>query len=328
VHVWTTGSTDTVGTLLDGNGAHITADDDENADSTNFGITRTLDPGTYYIAVGAWDPNGVGAYTLNFSAGSGTPVAPNYTDLWWGGASESGWGLNVNHQGSTVFATLFTYDAGGAPMWLVLANGAQQTDGSFTGALYRTTGSPFNASPWNPANDVATQVGTMTLRFASSSAGTLTYTVNGTSVTKQISRQSFSTPATCSFTTGDRSTATNYQDLWWNPSESGWGVNVTHQGDIIFATLFDYDLTGQGTWYVLANAPKTSAGVYSGDLFRVTGPVFNANPWTATTALKVGTMTFQFTSGNAGTLTYTVNGITVTKPIQREVFSSPTTQCQ
>ena len=44
--------------------------------------------------------------------------------------------------------------------------------------------------------------------------------------------------------------------------------------------------------------------------------------------VKVGTMTFQFTSGNAGTLNYTVNGISVTKAIQREVFSTPTTQCQ
>ena len=35
--------------------------------------------------------------------------------------------------------------------------------------------------------------------------------------------------------------ATNYQDLWWNPAESGWGVNFTHQGDIIFATWFTYD---------------------------------------------------------------------------------------
>jgi len=79
---------------------------------------------------------------------------------------------------------------------------------------------------------------------------------------------------------------------------------------------------------VLANAPKTAPGVYSGALYRVTGPVFNANPWTPTTPTQVGTMTFSFSSGNAGTLAYTVNGIQVTKSIQREVFSSPTTQCQ
>ena len=325
VHVWTTGTTDTVGLLMDSAGAHLEANDDESSASTNMGITKSLDAGTYYIAVGAWDPNGVGGYTLNLSAGSASPQNTNYTDLWWN-AAESGWGLNVNHQGSTVFATLFTYDSTGTPMWLVLANGALQTDGSFTGDLYRTTGSPFNAVPFGPSTP--TKVGTMTLRFATASTGTLSYAVNGAAVTKQITRQVFSTPATCTFTTGDRSTATNYQDLWWNPGEPGWGVNVTHQGDVIFATLFDYDLAGKGTWYVLANAPKSAPGVYSGALYRVTGPAFNASPWTPTTPAQVGQMTFNFSSGNAGTLTYTVNGIQVTKSIQREVFSSPTTQCQ
>jgi hypothetical protein len=41
----------------------------------------------------------------------------------------------------------------------------------------------------------------------------------------------------------------------------------------------------------------------------------------------VGTMTFAFTSGNAGTLTYTVNGTTVTKSIQRQVFGAQRTDC-
>ena len=27
----------------------------------------------------------------------------------------------------------------------------------------------------------------------------------------------------------------NYQGLWWKPSESGWGVNFAHQGDVVFA---------------------------------------------------------------------------------------------
>ena len=27
----------------------------------------------------------------------------------------------------------------------------------------------------------------------------------------------------------------NYQSLWWNPQESGWGINLAHQGNTIFA---------------------------------------------------------------------------------------------
>jgi hypothetical protein len=39
-------------------------------------------------------------------------------------------------------------------------------------------------------------------------------------------------------------------------------------------------------------------------------------------------MSFTFTNGNAGTMTYVVNGITVTKQIQRQVFSAPATKCE
>ena len=40
----------------------------------------------------------------------------SYTALWWVPA-ESGWGLNTNHQGDTLFVTLFTYGRDGQPLW-------------------------------------------------------------------------------------------------------------------------------------------------------------------------------------------------------------------
>ena len=61
--------------------------------------------------------------------------------------------------------------------------------------------------------------------------------------------------------------ATNYQDLWYAApaeSEAGWGVNFTHQGDIIFATWFTYDVDGTPLWLV-ATVNKTAPGVYTGN---------------------------------------------------------------
>ncbi|MEP7262298.1 MAG: hypothetical protein ABI669_13905, partial [Usitatibacter sp.] len=109
---------------------------------------------------------------------------PNYTALWWNPA-ESGWGLNVNHQGNILFATLFTYDATGAPMWLVMSNGAAQANGTtFTGDLFRTTGPAFNAVPFTPIGAAnVTTVGTMTLSFSAANTAALSYLFNGTSVT-------------------------------------------------------------------------------------------------------------------------------------------------
>jgi len=330
VTVGTTGSMDTVGSILDSRGVSIVANDDVDANgqgdctmhNCNFGITKQLDAGTYYVQVAPWDPAVTGPYVLNMTASTTDTVS--YTDIWWN-AAESGWGINLNHQGTIIFGTLFTYDVDGTPMWLVATNN-KQADGSYSGDLYRTTGAPFNA-PWSP--NVATFVGTMRLTFLAPGNGTLTYVVNGTSVTKSITRQPLSTtPPTCTFTTSDRRSATNYQDLWWNPNESGWGVNVNQQGTVVFATLFTYGLNGRGMWYVLnGNRVAGTTNTFTGALYRTTGAPFNA-PWFAGTAVQVGTMTLAFSSGNTGTMTFSVDGSSVTKSIQRQVFSNPTTQCQ
>lgn len=260
-----------------------------------------------------------------------TTEAPNYTALWWNQA-ESGWGLNINHQGDILFATLFTYDSAGNPMWLVMSGGARQGTGeSFTGDLYRTTGPAFNAQPFTPIGPSnISRVGTMSLSF-SGSTGTLTYGVNGVNVTKSIQKQSFGTRiATCQPTAGTRTGLTNYQDLWFNSAESGWGVNLTQQDDTIFATLFTYDPNGQGVWLVMSGGAKQSDGSYLGDLYRTTGPAFNAQPFTPIgpgNISRVGTMRFRFSNGVTGTLDYTYNGVSVSKSIARQLFSTPAPAC-
>lgn len=274
--------------------------------------------------------NGTRSVTVAFTA---QPVSAteNYTALWWN-SSESGWGVNFNHQGTILFATLFTYDSGGAPLWLVMPAGRLQSGSTYSGELYRTTGPAFNAVPFTPITDAnLTQMGTMSVTFAGSDAATLTYTVNGISVTKSITRQVFGTrAANCTPTTASRASLTNYQDLWWNATESGWGVNVTHQDNTLFATLFTYDATGQGMWLVMPAGFRQADGSYLGDLYQTTGPAFNANPFTPITGANlttVGTMRFRFTSGDSATLTYSVNGSQVTKSVTRQVFSTPVPSC-
>ena len=52
------------------------------------------------------------------------------------------------------------------------------------------------------------------------------------------------------FTTGSRSGLTNYQDTWWNPAESGWGLFVVHQDNTLFSALTTYDFAGSNLWLV------------------------------------------------------------------------------
>jgi hypothetical protein len=317
------GGLDTVGVFMNANGEGLVSNDDARATSTDFGITYRVNPGTYYLAVSHWESSGTGSYAVKLSM---APVTDNYTDLWWN-PSESGWGINLNHQGQTLFATLFTYDTDGSPLWLVMSNGARQADGSFEGALYRVTGPVFNANPWTAVTPV--QVGTLRIAFPGSDSGLLHYTFNGVAVDKAIQRQKFSAATQCSWSAFDRAYAFNFQDLWWNPAESGWGINLAHQGDILFATLFTYASGGRGIWFVMSNgARKQGTAEFSGTLYRTTGPAFNASPWAAVTPIPVGTMTVSFSQGNQGMLQYTVDGVSVVKSIQRQVFGFPTTECE
>jgi len=41
-----------------------------------------------------------------------------------------------------------------------------------------------------------------------------------------------------------QSLGTAFSDLWWNPAESGWGVTVDHQQDVMFLTFFIYRSDG------------------------------------------------------------------------------------
>ncbi|HSU44293.1 MAG TPA: M64 family metallopeptidase, partial [Casimicrobiaceae bacterium] len=174
------------------------------------------------------------------------PVA--YQGLWWKSpaGSESGWGMNLAHQADIIFATWFTYDASGKAWWLSMTAPLVSGGNVYSGTLYATTGPPFNAVPFNPALVVPVAVGTGTLTFSDTDNGAFAYTVNGASQTKAITREVFGPMPTCRFgIQSDLAKATNYQDLWWNApagSESGWGINITHQGTTLFVTWFTYDL--------------------------------------------------------------------------------------
>jgi hypothetical protein len=125
---------------------------------------------------------------------------------------------------------------------------------------------------------------------------------------------------------GTSARSTDLSDLWWNAAESGWGVNVAQQDDILFLTFFVYGANGQPTWYSASSVQfqnTTSSGglVYSGSLAQTTGPyygaAFNSAPVVGTV---VGTVTFVASTTTTATLTYNVGGTTVTRQVTRLTF--------
>jgi hypothetical protein len=113
--------------------------------------------------------------------------------------------------------------------------------------------------------------------------------------------------------------STDQSDLWWNASESGWGIQFVQRGAVIFATMFVYDQTNIPYWYT-ATLNNTGGFNWSGAIIATTGPWFGTvpfNPATVTIA-SVGTMTWSAQTTDAGTLTYNVGGIGVTKNLVRQ----------
>ncbi len=323
----------------------------------NVALPSAVAPGetvTFEFAVVA--PSSPGSYNFQWQMNlpAGTPFGlvspatsvqvvaagpPNYEGLWWNNPpeSEAGWGLNLAHQGNVIFGTWFTYDATGKGWWLsMIANLTTSTTTTatvYTGTLLQSTGPAFDSVPFSSTFVRSVAVGTGKLSFSDADNGTFTYTFNGVPQTKNITREVFGPLPTCTFgILADLTQAYNYQDLWWAApagSESGWGVNLTHQGDTIFATWFTYGKDGSPLWLVVT-AGKTAAGTYSGTLYQTSGPPFNAVPFdpTKVVATAVGSATFTFTDGNTGTFDYTVNGETQKKAITRQVFTAPGTVCQ
>src|SRR6185295_19593915 len=52
----------------------------------------------------------------------------------------------------------------------------------------------------------------------------------------------------------------DFTDLWWNPNESGWGLNlIQHPTNQIFGVWYTYDANGKRTWFFMSGGTWTSS---------------------------------------------------------------------
>jgi hypothetical protein len=109
----------------------------------------------------------------------GAANGTNHSDLWWGGTSQDGWGITVLQQASTLFAVWYTYDASGKPIWYVIPDGAWDGSGvTYSGTLYRTTGSPWLGATYDPSKVNVVNAGTYSFTFGGDGA-TFRYSADG-----------------------------------------------------------------------------------------------------------------------------------------------------
>ena len=297
------------GTIDDTNQASGLASADGSLTFASTGLDASF-AGTINLSTGAV----AGTWVLNRLGASGTfsGKAP-YMGL-WNNPNEAGWGISITqHSSSIVFAAAYTYDANGRPIWYVLPNCPVVASGSCTSTLYRVSGATPPTVPWNGAGKVVGTAGSGTLNFTDVDHGTFTFTIDGVGGVKTIQKQLFSN--------GTHQARIDYTDLWWNANESGWGVAVTQDHGIIFATWFAYDGVGNAMWYVASNCTLVGSGC-TGDLYQVTGGSPLTSAWNGANQVvtKVGTIAIAFAGANAGTMNYSINGVSASRDITRQPF--------
>ena len=144
--------------------------------------------------------NGTFDYILNGISGSKsitrqvfatgtTPPAVDYTDLWWN-PNEPGWGVALTQEYGMIFAAWYTYDATGKAIWYVVSSCPVVGSGC-TGDVYQVTGGSPLTSIWKGFGKTVTKAGSLTFVFTDANNGSMSYSINGVSGDRTITRQGF-----------------------------------------------------------------------------------------------------------------------------------------
>jgi hypothetical protein len=67
-------------------------------------------------------------------------------------------------------------------------------------------------------------------------------------------------------------------DLWGNPAENGWGLQIVQRAEIIFVTLYLYNANNTPVWYAAVLQPNGPTA-WTGDLMQTGGPWFGTQPF-------------------------------------------------
>jgi hypothetical protein len=253
--------------------------------------------------------------TLNVS---GDGPAIDYSDMWWAGNTENGWGLSITQKGKIQFNAFYIYDANGKPVWTVMPGGSWNSNFTvYTGLIYQPTSAPFSSYDVNQFKPGAS-VGRATLTFTDANNAVFSYTINGVTGTKQISRQPYGVV--------DTQPRLIVNDLWWaDKQENGWGINIAQQARTLFMVWYTYGLDGSTTWFTVPGGAWNGT-VFTGDIYATAGSAWLGATYDPTRlkVTKVGTIVVDFDDANRAVMTYSVNAggqtITQTKVITRQDF--------
>jgi hypothetical protein len=290
------------------------------------------------VLVESFDPDALTLVTTSFDfttvAANGDPEA-SYQGMWWGGPSQSGWGVSLVQHADRFFGALFGYDANGQPTWYVMPrgrwNGLPGTANG--GTLYTTQGSPFFAydpaqftvsDPVHRYNDFGDFV-VDDMGFVFQNPDTATFRFDEYQKLPLKSLGLYTPVVRQDFGADQPSPMTGLADMWWGgDTQAGWGVAIHEQPGALFAVWFTYDENGKPTWFMLPPGAWIDSSSYAGPVIRVTasplgydGVAYDAS---RVQLQQVGLYRFTFPDAQNATMEYTAQGHTGTLRLTRQPF--------
>lgn len=204
--------------------------------------------------------------------------SPFHQGLWWD-SSRSGHGFEIFNAANTVQVIWYTYDSEGKPIWYT-AQGAESSLGREDWPLLRHR--------WaNGRYGDAVAVGTLRLTLRNPEGADVAWRIG----TRQ------GTWAIEPFHLAGAIPEVDHTGSWFDPANSGWGVSLTEQGDVLGGVAFTYDASGAPTW--LSGFERTTNG--SVQMYSATGACPGC-PARATVTRAAGRITFQFAAETRLTL--------------------------
>jgi alpha-tubulin suppressor-like RCC1 family protein/Tol biopolymer transport system component len=115
---------------------------------------------------------------------------------------------------------------------------------------------------------------------------------------------------------------------WWNASESGWGLTVFDQGNVLAPTWFTYDSDGEPTWFIVGGAFEQPDGRFTGELLRFTGTRYDQiNGAAAQSVTPIGSIALSYGGERKLGFEYTALGSTRTRQLESFPFGNRGFSC-
>jgi hypothetical protein len=210
----------------------------------------------------------------------------------WYNPLRSGHGIDFQRTPDGKYAVLwYTYRPDGSPTWYI------SPPAPIEGTRWR---SPLYTSTWNGSANTLEPVGTLEMSFSGAESATFSWSFPGTGIHGSEPFIFYI------FDTGGTGVANG---SWYPPSESGWGITLSHPGNVGAIAVYTYDASGQPTWALGRAEGDPGAWVFRElDQFTATGlcPSCSGSSYD-TLHRNVGTASFRLTDPAAGTGTLSID---------------------